>query len=317
MIHLREICQDARYIGIGGHVRPDGDCVGSTTSLYLYLKKLLPAARIVLILEQPSPVFSQLKGVDEICSDFHEDIVFDVFFALDTVKDRLGVGEAYFDRAVKKVNIDHHESSNGSGDFNYIDFNASSTCEMVYDLLEEEFVDEDIAKAIYIGMIHDTGVFQYSNTSPKTLMSAAKLIGYGFDFSKIIDQTFYEKTYVQSQIMGRAILESFLIMDGKCAVSCITKKELEFYQAGSQDLEGIVNQLRIIKGVECAIFMYEIRTCEYKVSMRSTDRVNVSKVAVYFGGGGHKKAAGCTMSGTIHDVINNLSKEIAKQLGEK
>ncbi|NTV78628.1 MAG: bifunctional oligoribonuclease/PAP phosphatase NrnA, partial [Clostridiales bacterium] len=113
------------------------------------------------------------------------------------------------------------------------------------------------------------------------------------------------------------ILESFLIMDGKCAVSCITKKELEFYQAGSQDLEGIVNQLRIIKGVECAIFMYEIRTCEYKVSMRSTDRVNVSKVAVYFGGGGHKKAAGCTMSGTIHDVINNLSKEIAKQLGEK
>ena len=317
MIHLREICQDAKCIAIGGHVRPDGDCVGSTTSLYLYLKKIVPTARVVLILEQPSPVFLDLKGVNEIYSDFNEDINFDVFFALDTVKDRLGVGESYFDKAITKVNIDHHISNNGSGDFNYIDFNASSTCELVYDLLEEEYIDEDIAKAIYIGMIHDTGVFQYSNTSPKTLITASKLIGYGFDFSEIIDKTFYEKTYVQSQIMGRAILESFLLMDGKCAVSCITKKELEFYEAGSQDLEGIVNQLRIIKGVECAVFMHEIGTLEYKVSMRSTDRVNVSKVAVYFGGGGHKKAAGCTMRGTFHDVINNLTKEIVKQLGEK
>ena len=165
-------------------------------------------------------------------------------------------------------------------------------------------------------MIHDTGVFQYSNTSPETMQIGANLICYGFNFSRIIEESFYQKTYLQNQIMGRALLESIQFMDGTCIVSCVSKKTMDFYNAKPSDLDGIVNQLRNIKGVHCAIFMYETGTMEYKVSMRSDEWVNVSKVASYFGGGGHVRAAGCTMKGTMHDIINNLSLHIEAQLKE-
>ena len=114
--------------------------------------------------------------------------------------------------------------------------------------------------------------------------------------------------------MGRALMESIRFMDGACIVSSVSKKDMEFYDVTSKDLDGIVNQLRNIKGVHCAIFMYETDVLEYKVSMRSDEKVNVAEVASYFGGGGHVRAAGCTMKGTFHDCVNNLSLHIAKQL---
>ena len=178
-------------------------------------------------------------------------------------------------------------------------------------------MDEDIALAIYIGMIHDTGVFQYSNTTPRTLVDASELITYGFDFPRIIEETFYQKTYMQNQIMGRALLESIRFMDGRCIVACVDRKTMDFYDATPSDLDGIVNQLRNIKGIDCAVFMYELGPLEYKVSMRSNEKVNVSQVASFFGGGGHVRAAGCTMNGTFHDCINNLSLHIEKQIGVK
>ena len=240
---------------------------------------------------------------------------FDVYFALDARKDRLGAAEKFFEEAETTVNIDHHVSNaEGCGTYNYVYPEASSTCELVYELVEEEMLDADIAAALYIGIVHDTGVFRYSCTSPKTMQAAAKLIGTGIDFPKLIEETFYEKTYVQNQIMGRALLESMLIMDGRCIVSYIDKKTMDFYQVTSKDFEGIVSQIKLTKGTDCAVFMYEIRTLEYKVSLRSTDKVNVAKVAEMFGGGGHVRAAGCTMNGTFHDVINNLTVHIEEQL---
>lgn len=314
MIELREVCNGAKKIGISGHVRPDGDCVGATLGLYQYMKKIMPMVQVDIYLEKPADIFNGIKGYHEIDSEFVKDDKYDVFFVIDCEKSRLGSARKYFDGAEKTVNIDHHISNSGCGDLNYVVPTASSSCELVYDLLEEEHVDAEIAKAIYIGMIHDTGVFQYSNTAPKTLHIAAKLIAFGFDFSAIIDETFYEKTYVQNQIMGRALLESMLFMDGRCIVGMIDKKTMNFYGVEPKDLDGIVNQLRIIKGVDCAVFMYEADTLEYKVSMRSNDKVDVAKIASFFGGGGHKKAAGCTVNGTFHDVINNLSKSIEMQM---
>lgn len=105
-------------------------------------------------------------------------------------------------------------------------------------------------------------------------------------------------------------------MNGKCIVSMVDKKTMNFYQAKPHDLEGIVNQLRNTKGVECAIFMYQIDTLEYKVSLRSNGKVNVERVASFFGGGGHERASGVTMRGTFHDIVNNLSAQIAAQLKE-
>lgn len=303
-------------IAVSGHERPDGDCIGSCMGLYLYLKKALPEAEIDVYLEKPADIFSCIQGIEEVKTDCSADIRYDVCIVVDTAGDRMGEAEKYFKTAAKTINIDHHISNAaGCGQVNYINPRASSASELVYELMEENLIDEAIAKAVYIGMIHDTGVFQYSNTTPHTLEIAAKLIAYGFDFPRLIDETFYEKTYIQNQILGRALLESILFMDGKCIVSAVDKKVMDFYGVGPKDLDGIVNQMRVIKGVECAIFMYQAGPQEYKVSMRSNGKVDVAAVASYFGGGGHIRAAGCTLRGTYHDCINNLSLHIEKQLG--
>lgn len=315
---LLKECEGAERIGISAHIRPDGDAIGSSMALYLYLQKNLPKAEVKLFLETPPDCFGHLRYLRDIDSDFTYDKVFDVFFALDTASDRLGKAEDFFKSAKKKINIDHHISNqNGCGDVNVVIPKASSTAEVLYGLLEEDKLDEDIAVAIYTGIIHDTGVFQYSNTSPLTLQIAAKLIGFGFNFSRIIEESFYQKTYLQNQILGRALMESIRFMDGRCIVSWVDRKMMEFYGVVPSDLDGIVNQLRNIKGVDCAIFMYETGLMEYKVSMRSDECVDVAKVASFFGGGGHIRAAGCTMKGTVHDVINNLSLQIELQLKEK
>lgn len=315
MFQLTEEIKGARSIGISGHIRPDGDCVGSAMALYLYLQKITEAGTEVSVyLEQPPETFGAIKGIEQIQTEASEDKVYDVFFVLDCEKSRLGFAEKLFEQAKKTINVDHHISNLGCGRVNYVVPTASSTSELIYDLLDKEQMDRDIAMAIYTGIIHDTGVFQYSNTSPKTMRIAADLLEYGFDFSTLIEESFYQKTYWQNQIMGRALLESIMFLNGRCIVSAVDRKLMEFYHATPKDLDGIVNQLKIIKGVECAVFMYETDNLEYKVSMRSTDRVDVAKVASYFGGGGHKKAAGCTMKGTFHDVINNLSLHIERQL---
>lgn len=315
-MNILEEVKGAKTIGISGHIRPDGDCIGSTMGLYLYLLKACPEADIQVFIEKPADIFGCISRVDEIHTDFETDVdTFDVFIVLDASGDRIGDARKYFDGAVKKINIDHHISNKGCGDVNYIVPDASSACELVYDVIEDKsLIDVEIAKALYIGMVHDTGVFQYSNTSPKTLRTAAELISFGFDFSKLIDETFYEKTYVQNQILGRALLESIMFMDGRCIVSMVDKKTMNFYHVVPHDLDGIVNQLRYTKGVDCAIFMYQLDTLEYKVSLRSNGGVDVAKVAAYFGGGGHIKAAGVTMKGTFHDIVNNLSTQIAEQI---
>lgn len=306
--------KDAKTIGISGHVRPDGDCVGSVMGLYLYLKNELPDVQIDVYLEKPAAVFGCIDHIEDIKSEFNTTITYDVYFALDSNDERLGDALPIYRRASKKINIDHHISNGGCGDVNIIEPDRSSTAELLYDLMNPQMIDENIAVAIYLGMVHDTGVFRYSNTSPHTLQIAAELIKFGFDFPKLVDETFFEKTYVQSQIMGRAVLESVRFLDNRCIVSVVNRKMMQFYQADAKDLDGIVNQLIAVKDIECAIFMYETGTLEYKVSMRSKGKVDVSKVAVKFGGGGHVRAAGCTMNGTYHDNINNLSKEIAEQL---
>lgn len=307
-------CRGAKRIGIAGHIRPDGDCLGACLGLWQYLKKCLPEAETKVFLEKPADIFKDIKGFGEIDSDFPEESPFDVFFVLDTSTDRLGGAEKYFKAAAKTINIDHHVSNQGGGQINMIRPEIGSTCELIYDLIDLEQLDKEMAEALYVGIIHDTGVFQYSNTTPETLRKGAKLISYGFDFPNLILETFYQKTYVQAQVMGRALMESIRFLGGRCIVSSIDKKTMDFYNVGPKDLDGIVNQLRNIEGIDCAIFMYETGVLEYKVSMRSSEKVNVAEVAAYFGGGGHQKAAGCNLMGTFHDCVNNLSLHIEKAL---
>lgn len=312
-MNLLKECEGAKRIGISGHIRPDGDCVGSCLALYQYLIKCMPDAFVKVYLEQPADIFSEIKGFEDIVTSFPKEEVFDVYFAMDCNAERLGDAQKYYKKAKKRINIDHHISNEGCGDVNLVEPRVGSTCEILYDLVKEQ-LDKDLAMALYIGIIHDTGVFQYSNTTPDTLQKAADLISYGFDFPRLIEETFYQKTYVQTQIMGRALMESVRFMDGRCIVSVIDKKTMDFYNVGPKDLDSIVNQLRNIKGVDCAIFMYQTDVLEYKVSMRSNEKVDVAKVASHFNGGGHMRAAGCTMKGTFHDCVNNLSLHIDAQM---
>lgn len=191
---------------------------------------------------------------------------------------------------------------------------ASSTSELVFKLLDEDKMPFESAEALYMGIVHDTGVFRHSCTSPETMEIAAKLMRKGIDCSKIINKTYYDKTYHQNQILGRALLESILLMDKKVIFSAVRQKEMNFYGVGPADLDGIVQVLMGTEGVEVAIFLYEISPQTYKVSLRSRESVDVSTVASYFGGGGHVRAAGCMMQGSIYDVVNNLTLHIEEQL---
>ena len=116
--------------------------------------------------------------------------------------------------------------------------------------------------------------------------------------------------------MGRTILESMLFLDKRCIVGHLDAKTMKFYGVTSKDMDGIVNQLRYTKGVDCAVFMYETEPLKYKVSMRSNGVIDCSVIATYFGGGGHVRAAGCVLEGTFHDAINNLSRQIEKQYND-
>ena len=316
-MNIAEELAGAKTVGITGHVRPDGDCVGSCMGLYNYIIDNMPGIQVDVYLEKPGDEFGYINGIDKIKHEA-DDKAHDVFFVLDCSDvERFKPFVKCYNNSVKKICLDHHVSNEAFADVNYIVPDASSTSELVYNLLDYDKMSLETAEALYMGIAHDTGIFRYSCTSPETMEAAAQLMRKGVDTAKITDRTYYEKTYVQNQILGRALLESIMVLDQRCIVSVVRLKEMEFFQAKPSDLEGIVSQMRQTKGVEVAMFLHETAPQTFKVSLRSKERVDVSRIAKYFGGGGHVRAAGVTMKGSVHDVINNLTALIEKQLDEK
>lgn len=316
---LNDMLEGVESVVILGHVNPDGDCAGSCLGLYNYLSEQYPEILTEVYLEPLSVKFNYMRYFDRInhTPPQGEAKAFDLCITLDASdRERLGEFLPYLESAKASLCIDHHVTNKGMGDSNVIVPNASSTCEVLYTLLEGDKISKETAECIYTGIVHDTGVFKFSSTTGETMRIAGELMQKGIDFGWIIDETFYKKTYVQNQILGRALLESITFLHGLCIFSVIRKKDMDFYGVTNKDLDGIVEQLRLTDKVECAIFLYEKDGHEFKVSMRSKKIVDVSKIAAYFGGGGHVRAAGCTMSGSIHDVINNLSIHIERQLNQ-
>lgn len=319
MMDINRICEGKKSIALGTHIRPDGDAFGSSLGLYSYLKKSFPEARIDLYMIDPNPLFSFLPGFDELKTE-PSDEAYDLFIALDMGdKERLGKAKVLLENALETACIDHHLGYKGIAPEanSYVVEDASSTAELVYDLIGADAVDDDIAICIYTGIVCDTGVFQYSNTTQKTMEKAGYLLTFGFDHSRVISKAFYEKNYRQTLLLGRSLLESILLMDGRVIVSVISQRTLRFYNATSKDLEGIVSQMMHTKGVDVAIFMHETVTGEYKVSLRSNENIDVEVIARKLGGGGHERAAGLTMTGSSYDVINNVTAEVEKQYKEK
>ncbi|MCR5143943.1 MAG: bifunctional oligoribonuclease/PAP phosphatase NrnA [Lachnospiraceae bacterium] len=308
----------ASSIAIGGHIRPDGDCVGSTMAAYNYIKKYFPDVKCDIYLENIPNIFKFLNYTDEI--QLPSESVgkeYDLFLVMDCGDgSRLGDSFECFKKAKRTVCIDHHVSNDAFADSNYIVPDASSTCELFYTTIEPDKITKEIAECIYVGMVHDTGVFQYSCTHKSTMEIAGDLMERGIDYSRIIDSTYYTKTYEQNLVQAHAILKSKKYLDGQILASFITQEEMKEYNVLPKHLDGIVNQLRITKDVEVAIFLYQLGDKEYKASTRcKTGMVDLSQIAVHFGGGGHKMAAGFGMKGDDPwAMIDEIVKEVSKQL---
>lgn len=316
MIYLDEILQGAKTVGITGHVRPDGDCVGSTLGVYNYICDNMPQVDVDIYLQPIKEEFQFLRNSDKVKENADADKVYDVFIVCDCAAyDRFEDFRVCFENAKKKVVFDHHISGQEIGDMNMIAPDLSSCSELIYEAMNPEKVSKSVAECLYLGIIHDTGVFKYQAVTARTMQIAGALMEKGIDFTSIIDNTFYMRTYRQSQVLGKALLESVLFCDGRCIFTILTKQEMEFYGVTSKDLGGVVEQLRLNDTVEVAIFLYEAEKNEYKVSLRSKNIVDVSKIAKRFGGGGHIRAAGFDMSANHpRDIVNNIGALVEQQL---
>ena len=312
---LDTIIEDKNVIGIAGHVRPDGDCVGSTLAVYNYIKDNYPEKDVRIYLEPIPNIFKFLKRADEIRSDYKDDVIFDLFIAEDCGDlGRLGNAAKYFENAKSTLCIDHHVSNSSFADENYIFPKASSTCELVFELIDIQKLSLQIAECLYTGIVHDTGVFQYSCTSAKTMEIAGVLMETGIDYPKIVDDTFYTKTFGQNKILGLALLNAELYLDGAVIATVVFQEDMKRFSVLPKHLDGIVNQLRVTKDTKIALFLYENEDGTFKGSLRVNGDTNVADIAAQFGGGGHVKAAGFSIEGPIDTAMERILNVIRENI---
>ena len=177
MIKLANELKQVKSVAIAGHVRPDGDCTGSCLAVYGYIREHFPDVDADVYLETVNPAFDCLRGIEDIKTDYFADRQYDLFLSLDVSdKERLGEALKYFETAGRTVCIDHHITNKGFAEENWVEPEASSTSELVFEAMEEELISKETAEALYMGIVHDTGIFQYSNTSPRTMEIAGRLI---------------------------------------------------------------------------------------------------------------------------------------------
>ncbi len=314
MMNLIDEIKDAKTIAIIGHVRPDGDCIGSTTALYKYINNYSKEISIDLVLDDFRNVYSQISVVDCIRNQ-PKYKNHDVCFCLDCgALERLGRFAYIFNNAKKRIVIDHHVTTKDFGDITLVDHTKSSTCEYLYNFLDKKLIDKDVASSLFTGLISDTGVFRYSCTSPSSFKMASELMEYGINNCRIIEESFYSRTYKSSKFLAKCIIDSKLIFDDKVIYTIATKNSMKEIGITNTDIEGVVEILRDTDSVDVAIFAYEIEEDRYKLSLRSKSIVDVSKVCASFGGGGHVRAAGCTLIGKFEELFSNVLDEVKKQL---
>lgn len=315
MKKIDELIRDRRVIGITAHIRPDGDAIGSSLGLWNYLTKRYPDREITVYLDPLPAKFRFLPGADRVQTVGEEDKVFDLFITLDCgAIDRIGPAAKYFYAAKETACIDHHVRMGDFARINYIFPEASSTSELVFDLIDHAAIDKEIAQCLYMGIAHDTGVFQYSCTSEKTMRIAGRLMSTGIDYSGIIDATFSSRGFEQNRILGHALDKAKLYCGGRFIASYITGEEMEAYHVAPADLDLIVSQLRITRGVEVACFLYQVGPEDFKVSLRSNGDIDVAALAMAYGGGGHVKAAGCSTGLPAEDAIRLFADRVAESL---
>lgn len=308
--------EGAATVGITGHVRPDGDCTGSTLGLYNYIKDNMPEIEVDVYLEPVEEHFDFLAGASEIRHKADRDIKYDVFIVLDCgdVERVAPFAKGYIAGAKKTICIDHHLSGTDFATVSHVLPKVSSVCEVLYELLDEDKISRNVAECLYVGMINDTGVFKYQSTTARTMEIAGKLMNKGIDFTSIIDDTFFRKSYSQNLLLGRALLESKRLLEGRLIYSYVTLKIMGEFGVTGRDTSGIIDQLRFTEGVEVAVLMYDLPDGSIKTSLRSVKNVDVNEVAGNFGGGGHMRAAGFISGMGSDEIIEKVCGYVAEQL---
>lgn len=310
---LKEI-NEAETIVILTHETPDGDAIGSSLGMKLALEKIGKNADIVMSkyarMYSFLPEFETIKGESEIKN-------YDLAISLDCATLKRMDNKEYFENAKKTIVIDHHGSNNMYGDINYVNPVSPACSEILLVILNyfEIEIDVKIGTCLMTGIITDTGGLQYPSTTADTFEYAAELLRKGVNISEICKKTLQTKTKANFELSKRVMERVELLEDGKVAFSYITTKDMEEVNAEEGDHEGLVNIGREIEGVEVAIFIRQKENDDlYKVSMRTGDKVNASDVCLMFGGGGHPRAAGALIPGTIEQVKEKLLKEVRKAL---
>lgn len=310
---IEEILNKTKSFLVVSHDMPDGDAIGSVLAVGKALENLNKDV-ILFIGDEIPDKYHFMYGSDKIITDGEISYIPPVLFVLDCGDlSRVKLKKEFFSKKTI-VNIDHHLSNSYFGDINIIDINACATGEIIFKLFKELNIeiDLDIATAIYTAILTDTGSFRFSNSTPDSHLIAAELIKSGVKPEKI-SREIYEKRSIEGlKILSKALECLNVSKCGNYAWTFITKEMLAETGAVESDLEGIINYVREIKGVEIGILFKQVSDSVVKVGFRSNEWVDVRQLAVKFSGGGHKRASGCLIRGKLGDVINLVLKEVEK-----
>lgn len=315
MKQIIELIHKRSSFVLTGHISPDGDAIGSCFGLAFALKKL--GKNVTVVLEPYPQKFNVIPGRDFLYTGNVNNLDVDVLIALDCADlTRLGPGQLLFNRAKHTVCIDHHTTNFGFAEFNHIEPETSSTCEIVFRLIEQlTQPDENIASAIYAGIVADTGGFNYSVTAKSTLEIAARLIDIGIPFTTIYNELLNMHSFAAGKALGIVLQNAKQALGGRIIYSHITLAELESVGANSRDVDGFVEYLRNTNGADLAVFVYQSHAPgKVKVSFRSQGP-DVGSVAVAMGGGGHRLAAGCTVTATVAEAVEQALNLLVKEIG--
>lgn len=297
---------------ITAHMNLEGDALGSEMAAYLLLKKLKKQATVVN--NDPTPIaYSFLPYVRAVKNELCENH-FDVVLVLDCSDSfRTGKVKDYLSRANYIVNIDHHISNTSFGDINWVDAKASSACEMVYRLCKEcGVMDKYIALCLYTGMFTDTGNFTYANTSRRVHKIVSELIKYKISPDRVYDALHSFCDIRDIRFIG-TILSSLKIDTYNNIVWAVIKR---WPEKGYDLTEVVFSVIRYIKGADVFVLFKKLGKNKVRVNFRSRYKVDVNKIAKFFGGGGHKRASGTTIDGTLLSVERNVISFIKRYTNE-
>lgn len=307
----------ARDVAVATHIIPDGDCLGSMLALTLALRDR--GARVVAINADPVPeMFQYLPGQETIIPPAMVTHVPPLLVMVDcTDLERAGTGFSSWQNRVEEIiNIDHHVSNTRFGHLNLVDGQAAATAELIYAILEAipaTFTPE-VATCLYTGLATDTGSFQYESCTAKTLRLAANLIERGARLPLIREYLWERKPLNSIRLLAATLPTLTLAYGGRVAWMTVTRAALEATDSGPEHAEGLVNYPRSIAGVEVGLLFRELPEGKVKVSLRSKKIVDVNKVAGLFGGGGHRRAAGCTIAGNLETVVTRVIAAVGEAL---